>query len=116
MLADLNGDGVYDVGDGIVVNYSEPFTDTNGNLVFEPDLGETFSDDGLDGVPGTGDFGEGDGHFDYDPDRANWLAEDPLGRLAARAASAISTQRIYMDVGTHDEFGFARHYDNFVAM
>src|SRR5690349_18503013 len=31
-LVDLNGDGIYDVGDGIVVNYSEPFNDTNGNF------------------------------------------------------------------------------------
>lgn len=116
MLTDLNGDGVYDVGDGIVVNFSEPFTDTNGNFVFEPDLGETFNDVGLDGVAGTGDFGEGNGRFDYDPDRANWLAEDPLSRLEGRSASDISTQRIYMDVGTRDEFGFGRHYDNFVAM
>ena len=115
-LADLNGDGVYDVGDGIVVNFSEPFTDNNHNLVFEPELGETFQDVGLDGVPGTGDFGEGNGQFDYDPDRATWLAEDPLTRLAAESADDIARQRIYMDVGTQDEFGFARHYDNFVAM
>ncbi len=115
-LADLDNDGVYDVGDGIVVNFSEPFTDNNHNLIFEPDLGETFQDVGLDGVPGTGDFGEGNGQFDYDPDRATWIGEDPLSRLAGRSAGDIATQRIYMDVGTQDEFGFARHYDNFVAM
>ncbi len=114
MLADLNGDGVYDVGDGIVVNLSEPFTDTNGNGVF--DAGEPFSDVGLDGVAGTGDYGENNGRFDYDPDRANWLAEDPLTRLEARSAADIGTQRIYMDVGTEDQFGFGKHYDNFVAM
>lgn len=114
MLADVNGDGVYDVGDGIVVNFSEPFTDTNGNGVF--DEGEPFVDSGLDGVPGTADYGEGNGHFDYDPDRANWLAEDPLTRLEARSAADIGTQRIYMDVGTQDEFGFGKHYDNFIAM
>ena len=115
-LADVDGDGVYDVGDGIVINFSEPFTDNNHNLVFEPELGETFQDVGLDGVAGTGDFGEGNGQFDYDPDRAAWLAEDPLSRLAARSAGDIARQRLYMDVGTEDEFGFARHYDNFVAM
>src|SRR5579862_2547497 len=115
-LADLDNDGVYDVGDGIVVNFSEPFTDNNHNLIFEPDLGETFQDVGLDGVPGTGDFGEGNGQFDYDPDRATWIGEDPLSRLAGRSAGDIATQRIYMDVGIQDEFGFARHYDNFVAM
>ena len=98
MLADVNGDGIYDVGDGIVVNLSEPFTDTNGNGVF--DEGEPFVDSGLDGVAGTGDYGEGNGRFDYDPDRANWLAEDPLTRLDARSAADIGTQRIYMDVGT----------------
>ncbi|MBI4515521.1 MAG: hypothetical protein HY699_06875 [Deltaproteobacteria bacterium] len=116
MLADLNGDGVYDVGDGIVVNLSEPFTDTNGNLVYEPELGETFSDVGLDGVADTGDYREGNGQCDYDPDRANWLAEDPLTRLEARSAADVGTQRIYMDVGTEDQFGFGKHYDNFVAM
>jgi hypothetical protein len=116
MLADVNGDGIYDVGDGIVVNLSEPFTDTNANLVFEPELGETFSDVGLDGVAGTGDYGEGNGQFDYDPDRANWLAEDPLTRLEARSATDIGTQRIYMDVGTKDQFGFGKHYDNLIAM
>jgi hypothetical protein len=114
MLADLNGDAVYDVGDGIVVNLSEPFVDTNGNGVF--DEGEPFSDFGLDGVPGTGDYGEDNGRFDYDPDRANWLAEDPLTRLEARSAADIGTQRIYMDVGTQDEFGFGKHFDNFIAM
>lgn len=113
-LADLNGDGVFDVGDGLVVNYSEPFTDSNDNAIYEPAAGETFQDVGLDGVPGTGDFGEGNGQFDYDPDHAHYLAEDPTSRLAARAAADIATQRIYMDVGTQDEFGFARHYDNLV--
>ncbi len=112
---DLNGDGVYDVGDGIVVNLSEPFTDGNGNHVFEPSLGETFTDAGLDGVPGTGDFGEGNGQFDYDPDRATFIAQDPLTRLNGRSAADISTQRIYMDVGERDEFGFSKHYDHVVA-
>ncbi len=113
-IADLNGDGVFDVGDGVVLNASEPFDDANGNGVF--DAGESYSDFGLDGVDGTGDFGEGNGVFDYDPDRQNWLNQDPLTRLAGRSADAIRQQRIYMDVGTEDAFGFARHYTNFVAM
>jgi hypothetical protein len=111
-VADLDGDGIFDVGDGLVVNLAEPFDDGNGNLV--RDQGETFTDDGLDGVPGTGDFGEGNGTFDEDPDRAHWLEEDPLTRIASRAASDIASQRLYMDVGTEDEFGFARHYQNLV--
>jgi hypothetical protein len=115
-VADLDGDGVFDVGDGIVINRSEPFEDGNDNAIFEPDLGETFTDSGLDGVDGSGDFGEGNAQFDYDPDRANWLEEDPLTRVAERPAEEIGTQRIYMDVGTEDEFEFAAHYDNFVAV
>lgn len=113
LIADLNGDGVLDVGEGIVLNLSEPFVDANANGIF--DAGEQFSDFGLDGVADTADFGEANAMFDYDPDRANWLAEDPLTRVAAETPQAIATQRIYMDVGTQDEFGFARHYDHFVA-
>jgi len=113
-LVDLDDDGVFDVGDGIVVNFSEPFADTNANGVL--DASEVFADSGLDGVTGSGDFGEGNGVFDYDPDRANWLAEDPLSRIAARSAADLSTQRLYMDVGVRDEFGLALHYDNLVEV
>jgi hypothetical protein len=116
LLADLDGNGIYDVGEGLVVNASEPFTDGNDNAIFEPELGEDYQDLGLDGVAGTGDFGEGNGTFDYDPDRAHWLEEDPYTRLAGRSADAIASQRLYMDVGTEDEFGFERHYANLVAL
>jgi hypothetical protein len=114
MTADLDGDGVYDVGEGIVLNLNEPFDDANGDGVH--DAGESFDDVGLDGVAATGDFGEGDGAFDYDPDRAHWLEEDPLTRVAALDAATIASQRMYMDVGTKDEFEFATHYDHFVAL
>jgi enterochelin esterase-like enzyme len=113
LLADLNGDGVFDVGEGLVLNLSEPFVDANDNGVH--DDGEEFSDLGLDGVAGTADYGEGNGTFDYDPDRATWLEEDPLSRVEGLAAADIAMQRIYMDVGTKDEFGFATHYEHFVA-
>ncbi|HEY8517651.1 MAG TPA: alpha/beta hydrolase-fold protein [Candidatus Binatia bacterium] len=115
-LADLDGDGVYDVGDGIVLNPSEPIRGDDGDLVLEPELGEEFDDFGLDGVPGTGDFGEGNGVFDVDPDRATWLEENPTTRLAGRSASDIARQRIYMDVGTEDEFEFGQHYTNLVEV
>lgn len=115
-LADLDGNGIYDVGDGIVVNASEPLRESNGNLEYEPGLGESFDDFGLDGVAGTGDFGEGNGIFDYDPDRDSWLEEDPTSRLAATPSEEITRQRIYMDVGTEDEFGFAVHYTNLVEV
>ncbi len=103
-LADLDGNGIYDVGDGIVVNASEPGS-AGG-----------FDDVGLDGVAGTGDFGEGNGIFDEDPDIASWRAEDPTARLGTTPSSEITRQRIYMDVGTEDEFGFALHYQNLVGV
>lgn len=114
-LADLNGDGVYDVGDGIVVNTTERFVDDDGNGRFDPDAGESFFDDGLDGVAGTGDFGEGNGVFDVDPDRSTWLAEDPLTRVRTIDRAVLENTRLYMDVGLQDEFGFAAHYDALVA-
>jgi len=113
-LVDLDGDDIYDVGDGVIVNYSEPFADQDGDGVFEPEDGDTYEDFGLDGVPATGDFGEGNGVFDYDPDRARWIEQDPLSRIEALPTAAIAAQRIYMDVGVDDEFGFAAHYENFV--
>lgn len=112
-VADLNGDGIYDVGDGIVVNFSEPFMDSDGDG-FRSD-GEAYQDLGLDGVAGTGDFGEGNGTFDADPDVATWIEQDPTSRIAAEA-SPLSQQRLYLDVGTQDEFGFVRHYDNLAAV
>jgi hypothetical protein len=113
-LADTNADGVYDLGDGIVVNLHEPFTDTNANRIFEPLLGETYQDVGLDGVAASGDRGEGNASFDRDPDIDRWFAEDPRTRLEGRSAAEIQRQRIYMDVGDEDELGFARHYANLV--
>jgi len=115
-LADLDGDGVYDVGDGIVLNPTEPLREQNANLLYEPELGEEFDDFGLDGVPGTGDFGEGNGAFDHDPDRATWIEENPTARIAALPAEQVARQRIYMDVGTEDEFAFERHYANLVEV
>jgi len=115
-LIDLTQNGVFDVGEGLVLNFSEPFTDGNGNGHFDPDQGETYMDVGLDGVPGTLDYGEGNAAFDYDPDRAHWLAEDPLTRLSSRTPEDIARQRLYLDVGTGDQLGFAAHYANLVAM
>ena len=37
---------------------------TDGQATHQPIVGETFSDFGIDGVPGTGDAGEGNGNFD----------------------------------------------------
>ncbi len=113
-LADQNGDGIFDVGDGLVINLTEPFDDANGNFTWDPGLGESFEDHGLDGVPGTLDFGEGNGVFDEDPDLAAWWQQDPLTRIQDSTTAELAQQRIYMDVGTLDEFAFESHYLNVV--
>lgn len=114
-LADTDGDMIYDLGDGIVVNMNEPFDDANANGVWDP--GESWDDLGLDGVAATNDFGEGNDVFDEDPDIARWLAEDPRTRIeTGYDAAAIQSQRIYMDVGTGDELGFLAHYDGLVPV
>lgn len=113
-VADTDGDGVFDVGDGIIVNGHEPFDDVNGNGIL--DGPEIYQDDGLDGVPGTGDYGEANGMWDTDPDRATWVAQDPTTRLESLDAAFLETQRIYMDVGTEDAFEFEDHYLNLVSV
>ena len=112
MLKDDDMDGVYDIGDGIVVNLSEPFTDDDGDGV--RDSGEAFDDFGLDGVAATNDEGEGNGVFDEDPDIANWLDEDPLTRIRGMSLKNVCKQRIYMDAGNKDELGFLQHHRNVV--
>jgi len=65
LAADLNGNGVRDPGEPILRQFNEPFTDFTGNEMYDP--GESFIDVGLDGVFGTGDFGEGGGTFSFNP-------------------------------------------------
>ena len=114
-VADIDGDGVFDIGDALILNFREPFQDLDGDLIFSPQDGETFDDFGLDGVAGTNDFGEGNGVFDEDPDiTESWLAEDPLTRLRERPVDEIAEQRFYFDAGTVDEFDFLVHYENLV--
>ena len=74
LAVDLNGNGQRDPGEPIPMRFHEPFVDPTG--IYES--GDPFSDYGLDGVPGTGDYGEGNGKFDYNPNRSNFMANDPL--------------------------------------
>ncbi|MHB1843319.1 MAG: alpha/beta hydrolase [Deltaproteobacteria bacterium] len=46
--------------------------------------GEPFADDGLDGVPGTGDFGEGNGTFDVEPAYQAYFRVDPRTNIRDR--------------------------------
>ena len=112
LALDLNGNGKRNVGERVIRQFHEPFIDANGNGMYEP--GETYSDVGLDGVAGTGDYGEGDGKFTYSPHRDNFLAQDPLTHLKNLPSSTLQNLNLYIDAGTQDEFEFNIHAENFV--
>ena len=112
LALDTNKNGKRNRGEPILRQFHEPFTDQNGNGMYDP--GEPFSDTGLDGVPGTGDIGEGDGKFTYNPNHDNFFAEDPLRRAETLSLTDLQGLNLYIDAGTEDEFQFNIHAENFV--
>ena len=55
-------DGIFDTGDDLWgVEKGEPIINDNGNGILDPN--EEYADYGLDGLPNTGDPGEGDGQY-----------------------------------------------------
>lgn len=73
VYADINMNGIYDPANGDYILAGEIWTDGNANDRFDwtdtnanglmdaGEASEAFTDDGIDGVPGSGDVGEGDG-------------------------------------------------------
>jgi hypothetical protein len=114
LAVDLNGNRIRNLGEPVLRQFHEPFSDINGNGIFDP--GEPFFDTGLDGVFGTNDFGEGNGIFNYNPHRENFLAEDPLTHLQSLPLEFLQGLNLYIDAGTLDEFQFNIHADNFARM
>jgi S-formylglutathione hydrolase FrmB len=112
LALDYNGDGRRNLGEPILRQFHEPFTDQNGNKMY--DLGEPFSNTGLDGVAGTGDYGEVGTGFTYNPNHNNFFAEDPLSRAVNLPLADLEKLNLYIDAGTEDEFQFNIHAENFV--
>ena len=112
LALDSNGNGKRDLGEPILRQFQEPFIDKNGNGMFDP--GEPFSDTGLDGVWGTGDYGEGDGECTYNPNHDNFMAEDPLTRANTLPLATLQNLNLYLDAGTQDEYQFNINAENFV--
>jgi hypothetical protein len=77
---------------------------TEGN--WRHDDGEPFSDDGLDGVPGSGDFGEGNGTFDMTQGRQRLYAHDPRTNMAGLSPDLVARLRLLLDGGIRDLFNF----------
>ena len=110
LAVDPNGNGVRDPGEPILRQFHEPFTDLNGSGMLDP--GEPFLDVGLDGVSSTGDFGEGDGTFSFNPNHLNYMAQDPLTYVKDMDLSTLQGLNFYLDAGNEDEFQFNIHTDN----
>jgi hypothetical protein len=117
LAVDLNKNGVRDYAEPIVTMFSERFEDVglDPNDVYDYaknpagkaqnwiyDEGEPFDDDGLDGVPGTGDFGEGNGRFDYHPNAANYFAQNPRFLIEKMPVDQLDRLSIWADAGIRD--------------
>ena len=73
---------------------------TEGNYWF--DAGETYLDYGIDGVPDTGDFGEGSGEFERAPGWDHAEKFDPHALLDSVSDEDLERLTIYMDAGIRD--------------
>lgn len=77
---------------------------TEGNFIH--DEGEPFEDTGLDGVAGTGDFGEGNGRYDEGSTRQRMLDEDFRRRYLRLTDAQRLSLDVYADGGIRDVFNF----------
>jgi enterochelin esterase-like enzyme len=112
LALDVNKDGKRNGGEPVLSQFHERFSDENGNGSYDAD--EPFVDAGLDGVDGTGDYGEGDGVFTYNPRRDNFMGQDPLTHASNLSLASLQDLNLYLDAGTKDEFSFNIHAENFV--
>ncbi|MFW6368979.1 MAG: hypothetical protein ACOC0J_00155 [Myxococcota bacterium] len=119
---DFNGNGRRDYGEPVIHGSAERFDDvgvegeeeryhwleaplaTAGNWLY--DEGEPFSDHGLDGVPDTGSYGEGDGVFTLAPNIEKYLDHDPRTRIASWSPETLETTDVYLDGGVRDIMNF----------
>lgn len=117
LAVDYDGDGVRDLAEPVLVMAHERYDDvgvvpddaydwrtnpggTAGNWLY--DEGEPYRDDGLDGVPGTGDYGEGNGVFDYNPNVENIFRWNPRHALRRMDPGQLERLNIWADAGLRD--------------
>ena len=112
LALDVNRNQKRDEGEPVLTQFHEMFTDENRNGFY--DLGEDFFDGGLDGVEGTLDYGEGDGFFNDNPRRDNFMDQDPVTQASDLSLASLRDLNLYVDAGTEDEFSFDLHAENFV--
>ena len=124
LAVDYNGNGRRDYHEPMLVNNMERFTDSGadrgGDDVFHipnnalgtagdgwRQEGEPFEDFGLDGVDGTGDYGEGDGEWTVNPNILDVLARTPMIWLDTAPIEELNAVDILMDGGIRDSLAAA---------
>lgn len=117
LAVDYNRNGIRDFAEPVITMMHERYEDTGtspgdqydwdtnplgtaGNWRY--DEGEPFEDFGLDGVPNTGDYGEGNGKYDYNPNHDNYWAADPRSAIERMPAGHLERMNIYADAGIRD--------------
>jgi hypothetical protein len=75
-------------------------TGTEGN--WKVDEGEDWDDDGLDGVPATGDFGEGNGDYDVSPTLQRLFDRSPTELYDSISDDQVARLDVWMDAGIRD--------------
>jgi hypothetical protein len=79
-------------------------TGTENNLRY--DKGEPYKDYGIDGVPGTKDYGEDDKKFTVTPNWKNAMDHNPGTLVRRMPQEKLDRLNIYMDAGIRDLFNF----------
>jgi hypothetical protein len=118
LAVDYNANGIRDYAEPILVMMHERYEDvgtTPGDTYdwqlnptgkaanWRWDEGEPFEDTGLDGVAGTGDYGEGNGQFDYNPNVLNYYAQNPRNLVENVVPEGhLSRMNLYADAGIRD--------------
>jgi hypothetical protein len=117
LAVDYNGNGIRDYAEPVLVMMHERFEDTGVTPGDDYDWatnptgtagdwrwqeGEPFEDTGLDGVAGTGDYGEGNGRFDLNPNVENYLHHNPRSNLETMDEGHLSRLNVYADAGIRD--------------
>jgi hypothetical protein len=117
LSVDYNRNGIRDFAEPVLLEMHERYEDLGrgvddqydwelnpsgkrGNWLW--DEGEPYEDFGLDGVDNTGDYGEHNGKFDYNPNVLNYFAQNPRTLMENLEDGQLERLNIYADAGIRD--------------
>ena len=128
LAVDYNENGIRDYAEPVLFmaheRYQDDGVDSTGPYDWEDnplgtrgngrhEEGEPFDDFGLDGVPDTGDYGEGNGTFDVSPNVEQILRVDPRTQMENLPEGQLERLHIYADAGIRDFLGSAAAMNGF---